>query len=266
MNRRTLIILLFFISSWVCAEVPRDNSYTLQSAVTKYKKCYPDITAVEYNPATGSLRTADIAYGSESGRDLLLDVFSPPVTPDSPNPAVLLVHGGGWCSGSKELMHPLADYLAAHGFVAVTAEYRLSPEAQYPAAVNDLNRALGWMRNNAETYGIDTGRIAVLGGSAGAQLAGLIGMQDPSVSAIINIDGVMDFTCPEALQHENSTEKTDLRRPLVRRTLRRHFQCLERGVAALLHRRKSPTGSLSQQLPPSLPRRARRGHRQTERI
>ncbi|HBQ60344.1 MAG TPA: esterase, partial [Balneolaceae bacterium] len=54
------------------------------------------------------------------------------------SPAVVMVHGGGWISGDRTLMHPMAKALAEIGFVAATVEYRLSPEAEYPAAVYDI--------------------------------------------------------------------------------------------------------------------------------
>lgn len=194
---------------------PRDTSYTLESAFQKYKKDYPHIKAVTYNPAEGSLQVADISYTTGSGRSLSLDLFTAAQATEPMRPIVMLIHGGGWSSGDKSLMHPLADYLARHGFVTVTVEYRLSPEALYPAGVNDLKSALTWIIEHGDEYHADKDRMAVLGCSAGAQLAGQIGLtyknpENPSadpIQAIINIDGVMDFTCEEALKHEDNPEK-----------------------------------------------------------
>jgi acetyl esterase/lipase len=87
----------------------------------------------------------------------------------------------------------------------------LSPEAKYPAAVIDLKDALRWMKNNAEKYKLNINQIAVLGTSAGAQLATLVGVTPNSelykeenesisseVQAIVNIDGIVSFIHPEA--------------------------------------------------------------------
>ncbi len=111
----------------------------------------------------------------------------------------------------------MADYLAKHGYVAIPVEYRLSPEAKYPAAVDDLKDAITWILKNGEDYGIDTNKVAILGCSAGAQLAGLVGLtygtdetQAPPknrIAAIVNIDGVMDFTSGEARRYEDDPSR-----------------------------------------------------------
>lgn len=126
---------------------------------------------------------------------------------------MLLIHGGGWRTGDRSLMVPLAQQLAAQGYVAEAAEYRLSLEAPYPAAVHDLKAALRWMRAQASDYQLDPARIAVLGCSAGGQLAALIGTTHgmkkldgagdfqhytSEVQAIIDIDGVLAFHHPES--------------------------------------------------------------------
>lgn len=195
---------------------PRDTTYTLQSAYEKYKKDYPFIKPVEYNPSAGSLKKS-VIYKS-AGRPLILDIFSI-VAESNPKPIVMLIHGGGWASGDRNLMYPLADFLAKHGLIAIAVEYRLSPEAQYPAAVRDLEDAVSWIFQNDKNYNIDTKRVAILGCSAGAQLAGLVGLTygtnsnssngQQKIRAIINIDGIMDFTSEDARKHEdNPASKT----------------------------------------------------------
>lgn len=124
--------------------------------------------------------------------------------------AVLLIHGGGWLTGSKENQRVMAQHIALNGFVAITASNRLGHDAPYPAAVLDLKDALRWMRENADTYHINPNQIAILGGSAGAHLATLIGVtansslygkndkQSGAVLAIIIIDGIVSFIHREA--------------------------------------------------------------------
>ena len=65
---------------------------------------------------------------------------------------ILLVHGGGWKSGDKSLQIPMAKALAARGYVTAVLEYRLSPEAKFPAALEDIQDALLWMKENAEHF------------------------------------------------------------------------------------------------------------------
>jgi pectinesterase len=105
----------------------------------------------------------------------------------------------------------MAQWLASAGFVAAAIEYRLSPEARYPAAVHDVKSAVRWMRAHAHELRLDSTRIAVLGCSSGGHLAALVGSTngDPSmegeeeehatssvVQAVIDIDGVLDLTDP----------------------------------------------------------------------
>lgn len=190
-------------------DIPRDTSYTLRSAYAKYKRDYPFIHPVEYNATSRSICQRDVCYHSVNGRPLSLDIFSTGNSSEHPKPAVVLVHGGGWSSGDRSLMYPLADYLARHGYVGVPVEYRLSPEATYPAAVDDLKNAITWILKNGRNHDIDTNRVAILGCSAGAQLAGLVGFTYGTdetrneIAAIINIDGVMDFTSEEARRYED---------------------------------------------------------------
>jgi pectinesterase len=135
-------------------------------------------------------------------------------------PLIMLIHGGGWQSGTPALMTALAIALVERGYVVATPSYRLSDEAPYPAAVEDLVSAFHWLNNNAAQYNIDSTKIALSGGSAGGQLAALLaysgGIVDSSdtnskrfnVQALINIDGLSDFTSPEALPFENNSAKS----------------------------------------------------------
>ncbi|MEJ2637368.1 MAG: alpha/beta hydrolase [Calditrichia bacterium] len=224
MIHRTVIILLAFSISLTFAEnagqltFPRDTSYTLHSAYDKHKKDYPLIKPVQYDTSNGSLRYGNICYNSSQPRPLSLDIFSTAEKPAALKPAVILIHGGGWRSGDRTLMYPLADYLAKHGYAAIPVEYRLSPEARYPAAVNDIRAAVTWLLNTGGAYGIDTTKIAILGCSAGGQLAALAGLTfgmdenhkdlpGKHIQAIVNIDGIMDFTSEAARKYEDSPAK-----------------------------------------------------------
>lgn len=91
---------------------------------------------------------------------------------DTPRAALMYIHGGGWTIGDVEggydyLCRDIASQL---DIVVVSVDYRLAPEHKFPAAVDDVVTALSWLRESAETLGIDTSRIAVAGDSAGGNL------------------------------------------------------------------------------------------------
>ncbi len=90
-----------------------------------------------------------------------------------PAPVVLYAHGGGWVMGDLQTHDGLCRQLvAASGWAVLAVDYRLAPEHPYPAALEDLSRALDWLRGAAaDRYRLDPGRIAVAGDSAGAHLA-----------------------------------------------------------------------------------------------
>lgn len=96
-------------------------------------------------------------------------------TPDgdaTPRPAVLYIHGGGFCVGTVEMEHQGAAMASARaGAVVVSVDYRLAPEHPFPAGIDDCYAALIWMTENAADLGIDVDRVAVMGGSAGGGLA-----------------------------------------------------------------------------------------------
>ncbi|HLW06100.1 MAG TPA: alpha/beta hydrolase, partial [Marinilabiliaceae bacterium] len=156
----------------------------------------------------------DIPYRQTKQQILRADVFIPN-SGRVQYGSVLLVHGGGWISGSKENLTPLAQRLAENGYVAVSVNYSLSTVAQFPAAVIDLKAAIKWMRAHSNEFKIDPERIAILGASAGAQLATLVGVSasnpmffdgnkefNDKVQGVINIDGITSFIHPDARESE----------------------------------------------------------------
>ena len=215
-------LFLLFSFSVMAADIPKDTSYTARSTYMKLKKEYHRIRIERPFYSYHIKVYENLTYASIEGRDLHLDLVFPADTNGKPIPVVVLVHGGGWQSGDKSLQMPMATNLAWREYGAAAVEYRLSPEARYPAAIHDIKAAIRWLRSQTDNYPIDSNRIAILGCSAGAQIASLIGCTNgmkkfegnvgildfsSSVQAIINIDGVVDFTCPEALKYENDPRK-----------------------------------------------------------
>jgi pectinesterase len=145
-----------------------------------------------------------------------------PAAAGAPRPAIVFVHGGGWRAGLRANFAPMAIRMAERGYVTATISYRLAPEAPYPAAIHDVKAAVRWVRAHAADYGVDPDRIAVAGGSAGGQIAELTGVTngeprfDPDggpgavpckVQAIVNVDGLTDFTSAEARRYEDDPAK-----------------------------------------------------------
>ncbi|HEY1752814.1 MAG TPA: alpha/beta hydrolase [Caulobacteraceae bacterium] len=109
----------------------------------------------------------DVVYGDAGNRPLKLDIYRP----QAPNrAAVLLVHGGGWSRGSKDMLGPAATALAEQGFVVLAQEYRLTGEASFPANIHDVKRAIRWAKENAAELGFDADKLCLEGHSAGAHL------------------------------------------------------------------------------------------------
>ncbi len=122
----------------------------------------------------------DLVYVTYGTRELKLDLYLPDITDEgSAPPLVIMIHGGGWKSGRKEHDASRCRWFAAKGYAAATIEYRLSDEAEFPAALHDSKAAVLWLRKKAGKYGYEPGRFAVFGGSAGAHLAGLVATTGP---------------------------------------------------------------------------------------
>ncbi|MBC8053362.1 MAG: alpha/beta hydrolase [Sphingobacteriaceae bacterium] len=221
-----LIFLLFFsvFSFRVLAQpVMRDTSFAVHSTYIKTKKKYPEISIANPTTPNGVKIKTNIAYSSISKRELFLDVFYPKKKSPRGYAAVLMIHGGGWRSGDRSHNTPTAKLLAANGYVAVSAEYRLSTEATYPAAIHDLKTAVRWIRANAQKYNIDTTKVAAWGCSAGGQLATLLGTTNgnakfegereyadysSTIQAIVDVDGTLAFIHPESGEGDDSKGKS----------------------------------------------------------
>ena len=116
----------------------------------------------------------DVVFASPGGHKLRLDLFLPRSS-EQPAPAVVYVAGGGWRQVNKEQFWRHAAHMATKGFVGATVEHRLSSDATFPAAYEDVKTAVRWLRANADRYGIDVDRIGAAGGSSGGVLMGMLG-------------------------------------------------------------------------------------------
>ena len=149
---------------------------------------------------------ADVAAGitpTDPTTEAAPDTTTATPTETTRRPAVLSIHGGSWARGDKgnSDWRNVCEWLASEGFVAYSVNYRLVPDVSFPAAIEDLGRAVEWMRANADRYGIDPDRIGTFGGSAGGNLAALLGargsgsLTDGSrVAAVAELSGPVDLS------------------------------------------------------------------------
>jgi len=225
---RTAVILLGLGACALAAAQTRATPartvapYTADTTYAKLIAKYPFIRIAGVALPSSVRKVEGISYVQRGSHALQMDLYLPAAKTAAPLPAIVFVHGGGWESGTRAEFAPMAIRMAQQGFAAATISYRLSPEAKYPAAIHDVKAALRWVRAHAGEYGIDPARIAVGGGSAGGQIASLTGVTngiarfDPdggpgavssAAQAIVNIDGLSDFTSTAARENEDNPVK-----------------------------------------------------------
>jgi acetyl esterase/lipase len=141
---------------------------------------------------------SNVVYGMYSGLALLLDVHRP----ERPNSyGIVFIPGSGWtrplgydAAPLKEAQGQYVDALTAVGYTVFAINHRAAPRFQYPAAIEDAQRAVRYVRFHAEQYGIRADRIGASGGSSGAHLASLLGV----------LDGVGDLDDPDPVNRESA--------------------------------------------------------------
>lgn len=116
----------------------------------------------------------DLAYGDNPRQRM--DIHAPVEAGDRPWPMLVFFYGGGWDSGERRLYGWAAQALAARGFVVATPDYRLVPQAHFPAFIEDAAAATAKAGQIAGRYGADPARLGVIGHSAGAHLAMMIAL------------------------------------------------------------------------------------------
>ena len=151
--------------------------------------------------AGGRQVARDIAYGPDPRQTL--DVYAPASPPASPAPVVVFFYGGAWNSGDKALYSWVGRALAAQGFVTVLANYRLVPQVRFPAFLEDAAASVAKAQQIAAQYGGDPHRMALMGHSAGAYLAVMLGLdaaylktagvEMSDIRAVVGLAGPYDF-------------------------------------------------------------------------
>ncbi len=139
----------------------------------------------------------DIVYKQVDSTSLQLDIYKLKSLKKEA-PVLIFIHGGAWAKGERSDYLPyLLDY-AQKGYVTITVSYRLSGAAHFPAAVQDVQSAVQWIREHSAAHMINPEKIALIGGSAGGHLAMMVAYADENpdrkVQAVVNLYGPTDLT------------------------------------------------------------------------
>ena len=165
-----------------------------------------------------TVTTKDLSYPT-GGTTQKARVYTPGGA-TGPLPVVLYIHGGGWVIADIEVYDSTPRALAhAAGAIVVSIEYRHAPESKFPAAHEDANTAYKWIVDNAATWGGDPKRIAVVGESAGGNMAITVAMTArdkawTAPKAIVAVYPVAN-TSPETVSKKTYATAQPLNTPML---------------------------------------------------
>lgn len=153
----------------------------------------------------------DIVYSQVDGTDLMMDAALP--ASHEPTPAVVIVHGGGWVQGDRRVdVRPLFQPLSDAGFAWFSISYRLVTDvSQFGVAIDDVEAAVRFVKAHAAEYNVDPERIALVGESAGGQLAAMAALRG---GAAASARAVVAFYTPTDLV--SLIKNSDLIPPQIR--------------------------------------------------
>lgn len=208
-NMRKIGIILLFVCQGLLAQNTKgvtgilDSSFANYSAWKSALKDDPSLLLAELT-ASQVRSTRTLVYKKLGQRSLVIDVYEP--QDKKFRKSLLFFHGGGWRTGHRSQHVMLAKALATKGYRVFLAEYRLSTEALYPAAMLDAQAALTFLHKQFKTLHVDPKEIFVAGYSAGGQMAALLGsVQDENlfgpgqkIKGVIDLDGILAFIHPES--------------------------------------------------------------------
>lgn len=161
----------------------------LTLAMIFFSSCASYIGSTKYDTQT-NLQYNSILYDEDRS---LADIYIPKAQGEFPG--VIVVHGGGWKSRSKEDMDLVSKSLASHGFVVMNINYRLAPKFKHPAPVDDLEIAHQYFLDNATKFKLDPKKIALWGYSSGGHTVSLYALtRSKSVQAVVSGGAPYDLT------------------------------------------------------------------------
>ncbi len=143
---------------------------------------------------TSGVRVTEIVYAQNGAKPLKLDLYQA-TDATGPQPLIVMVHGGSWNGGNKAELPALNRYLARRHYAVAAINYRHAPKQPFPAAVEDVFRAIDFLRRHAVEGRIDMSRIVLIGRSAGAQIALSVAYagKEPSIRGVVSFYGPTDL-------------------------------------------------------------------------
>lgn len=203
------------------------------------------LTLIHYTdvfPQSVQYEKQEFVYKSVKGHPIKANIFLP--ASEGKYPVLIYFHGGGFIFGNRDqgLENPLKEKLLANGYAVVSADYRLAPETKLDEILKDVSDVIKWIKlNGQQKYNIDTGKIAVAGGSAGGYLAlssgfnrdlmpdAIIAISTPTGFstadiqmgdlAVLNQPGPYDIVKDSVVSYGNYDSRMDLWRFLARNRL-----------------------------------------------
>ncbi|WP_448811940.1 alpha/beta hydrolase fold domain-containing protein [Agromyces bauzanensis] len=168
----------------------------------------------QYFSVPPSSQPETVTYARPEGQELKLDINLPADDGGSAGsqrrPAVVMVHGGGGVEGGRSEEATWSAWLAQEGYAVFSIDYRLGLPPRWQDATGDVKCAIGWVQENADSYGVDPDRIALMGRSAGGlfsllaaytegdpQLPPSCDVPDTGVEAVIAFYAPTDLTRPD---------------------------------------------------------------------
>lgn len=152
------------------------------------------------NVSSEDVQPSSVVY--DRGHQLSLDVYRASGV-DAGAPVVVFLHGGSWQHGRREYYRFVGQALSARGVLVVVPDYRKAPHDRFPAFVEDAAAATAWAHAHATEFGGDAGRVFVMGHSAGAHMAALLGtdarylarwgLRPDQLAGVIGLAGPYDF-------------------------------------------------------------------------
>jgi acetyl esterase/lipase len=187
-NQQSSTAMRLALGEAYLSEIPQEQQAQFRSSPFTLLDSFRGI------PSRKIRNTSGIQFANPSGVPLRLNLYQP--LQSGKYPAIVVIYGGAWRSGSPNANEEFSRYMAARGYVVVAIDYRHAPEFRFPAQVEDIKTALNFIRQSADQYEIDLDRMAVMGRSAGAHLAMLAAYPPESFPfrAVVNYYGPVDLT------------------------------------------------------------------------
>lgn len=170
-RRLDVLVLAEAVIAVAIAALPLSQEpLTVARADDALREAVGGVAAPSTAPTAGDIKIIrDIPFRSVGNITLRLDRYDPPFS--GAHPGIIVIHGGAWSGGDKgDFSVPANRYLAARGYVVYDIQYRLAPAFTFPAALEDVECALGYVRAHGDGA-VDPERVALIGRSAGAHLA-----------------------------------------------------------------------------------------------